>query len=160
MAKENHIANEEDFRRAAKAQAGAERVVLPKLGKVVLLRRPSPMWFVFRGRLPQSLSANLFTASGQNVASTVEELNLLADWIVALLGEVMVQPKVSAEPGPGEIAPELLDVEDVNFIIRWAYGEVGPDPNRDDLAAFRGQRKPAAVGPGGRNLVMPAERAG
>jgi hypothetical protein len=157
MMKENHIANEEDFRRAAKAQAGAERVVLPKLGKAVLLRRPSPMWFVFRGRLPQSLSANLFSASGQNVASSVEELNLLADWIVALLGEVMVQPRVSAEPGPGEIAPELLDVEDVNYIIRWAYGEVGPDPSRDDLAAFRGQRKPAAVGPGGRNLAVPAE---
>ena len=158
--KENHIANEEDFRRAAKAQAGPERVVLPKLGKAVLLRRPSPMWFVFRGRLPQSLSANLFSDSGQNVASTVEELNLLADWIVALLREVMVQPRVSAEPGPGEIAPELLDVEDVNFIIRWAYGEVGPDPNRDDLAAFPSQRKPAVVGPSGRNLVLPAERAG
>ncbi len=160
MVRENHIANEEDFRRAAKAQAGEERVVLPKLGKAVLLRRPSPMWFVFRGRLPQSLSANLFSASGQNVASTVEELNLLADWIAALLGEVMVQPRVSAEPGPGEIPPELLDVEDVNFIIRWAYGEVGPDPSRDDLAAFRGQRESAAVGPGGGNLAMPAERVG
>lgn len=158
--KENHIANEEDFRRAASAQAGAERVVLPKLGKAVLLRRPSPMWFVFRGRLPQSLAANLFSSSGQNVASTVEELNLLADWIVVLLREVMVQPRVAAEPGPGEVAPELLDVEDVNFIIRWAYGEVGPDSDRDDLATFRGQREPVAAGPSGRNVVVPTERVG
>jgi len=158
--KENHIATEEDFKRAAAAQACTDRVVLPKLGKAVLLRRPSPMWFVFRGRLPQSLAANLFSSDGQNAASTVEELNVLADWIGALLREVMVQPRVSTEPGPGEIAPELLDVEDVNFIIRWAYGEVGHDCHRDDLAAFRGQRESAVAGPGGRNLVMPAERAG
>jgi hypothetical protein len=159
MVKENHLATEEDFRRAAKAQAEVERVVLPKLGKAVLLRRPSPMWFVFRGRLPQSLSASLFSGTGENTASTIEELNLLADWIVALLREVMLEPRVSLEPGAGEIAPELLDVEDVNFIIRWAYGEVGPDAGRDDLAAFRGKRESAASGPSGRDLVMPAQRA-
>ena len=159
--KKNGIATTEDFRQAAAAKAEPERVVLPKLGKAVLLRRPSPMWFVFRGRLPQSLAVRALPEAGcPNLggANAAEDLLRLADWMVALLEEVFVEPRVSLHPGPGEISPELLDSEDVNFIIRWAYGEVGSE-GRDDLALFRREREPAAAGAGGGDVVVPAECA-
>jgi hypothetical protein len=159
---ENHLATAEDFRKAAEAaRAQSERVVLPKLGKAVRLSRPAPMWFVFRGRLPQSLALRAFPGTGEadpeNAGSSAaQDLERLADWIIALLGEVVVEPRVSLSPGPGEIAPELLDAEDVNFIIRWAYGEVGSDA-RDDLAPFRPERPVAPAGSGGPDLGVPSQ---
>src|SRR5437868_2104915 len=80
-----------DFRAAAAAsKSPPERVVLPKLGKAVLMRRPAPMWFIFRGRLPQSLAIRAFpqalgpggagAGSDSAGASALEELALLADW--------------------------------------------------------------------------------
>jgi hypothetical protein len=141
-------------------------VVLPKLGKAVLMRRPAPMWFIFRGRLPQSLAIRAFpqalgpggagAGSDSAGASALEEMALLADWIIALLEEVLVEPRVSRDPGPDEISPDLLDAEDVNFIIRWAYGEVGSDA-RDDLAAFRPERPVAGARASGPDVVLPAE---
>jgi hypothetical protein len=170
MEKENHLATPEDFRQAAQAhQAQPERIVLPRLGRAVLMRRPSPMWFVFRGRLPQSLAIRAFpgVAGSSDLAPSLdgaagasgnaaEELKLLADWILTLLEEVMVSPRVSLEPRADEISPDLLDAEDVNFIIRWAYGEVGSDA-RDDLVAFRPERQAVAGGAGGGDVVVPAE---
>jgi len=163
----NGIASAADFRTAAAAsKSPAERVVLPKLGKAVLMRRPAPMWFIFRGRLPQSLAIRAFpqalgpggagAGSDSAGASALEELALLADWIIALLEEVLVEPRVSRDPGPDEITPEMLDAEDVNFIIRWAYGEVGSEA-RDDLAPFRPERPVAAARAGGPDVVLPAE---
>jgi len=163
----NGIASAADFRAAAAAsKSPPERVVLPKLGKAVLMRRPAPMWFIFRGRLPQSLAIRAFpqalgpggagAGSDSAGASALEELALLADWIIALLEEVLVEPRVSRDPGPDEITPEMLDAEDVNFIIRWAYGEVGSEA-RDDLAPFRPERPVAAARAGGPDVVLPAE---
>ncbi len=163
----NGIASAADFRTAAAAsKSPPERVVLPKLGKAVLMRRPAPMWFIFRGRLPQSLAIRAFpqalgpggagAGSDSAGASALEELALLADWIIALLEEVLVEPRVSRDPGPDEITPEMLDAEDVNFIIRWAYGEVGSEA-RDDLAPFRPERPVAAARAGGPDVVLPAE---
>ena len=163
----NGIASAADFRTAAAAsKSPPERVVLPKLGKAVLMRRPAPMWFIFRGRLPQSLAIRAFpqalgpggagAGSDSAGASAVEELALLADWIIALLEEVLVEPRVSRDPGPDELSPEMLDAEDVNFIIRWAYGEVGSEA-RDDLAPFRPERPVAAARAGGPDVVLPAE---
>lgn len=162
---QNHLATPEDFRRAAEALSNkAERVVLPKLGRAVLMRRPAPMWFIFRGRLPESLAIRAFpsaagpaTASPDGVAANpAEELGLLADWIMALLREVLVAPRVSLDPGPDEISPDLLDSEDVNFIIRWAYGEIGSG-GEDGLAGFRGQRQAAAARASGAHVVVPSE---
>ena len=163
----NGIASAADFRTAAAAsKSPPERVVLPKLGKAVLMRRPAPMWFIFRGRLPQSLAIRAFpqalgpggagAGSDSAGASALEELALLADWIIALLEEVLVEPHVSRDPGPDELSPEMLDAEDVNFIIRWAYGEVGSEA-RDDLAPFRPERPVAAARAGGPDVVLPAE---
>jgi hypothetical protein len=158
----NGLATAEDFARAAEVrESKAERVVLPKLDKAVLLRRPSPVWFVFRGRLPQSLAARVagrgFDLVGEQ--TSMPELGELADWILAILRETMVDPRVSLDPGPGEIPPELLDIEDVNFILRWAYGEVRTEGEGSvtSLDGFRSEREPVATGPGGGNMVLPTQ---
>lgn len=136
MTNENHLATVDDFRQAAFAtKVEPERVVLPKLGKAVLLRRPTPMWFLFHGQLPTSLAARI--QGGQVSIETPEELKALAEWMVPLLEEVFIEPRLRLRPGPGEISPDLLDIEDANFVIRWAVGEVTSD-NRD-LADFRGE---------------------
>ncbi|HEV2178565.1 MAG TPA: hypothetical protein VGW33_15370 [Terriglobia bacterium] len=146
---ENHIASAEDFREA-NGRGEPERVVLPKLGRAVLLRRPTPMWFLFHGQLPTSLAAraqNGGPGAGSAFVQTAEDLRALADWMVPLLQEVFVQPRLSTNPGPGEISPELLDMEDANFVIRWAVGEIQGTGDRgqgtggagptNDLGAFR-----------------------
>ncbi|HUY12398.1 MAG TPA: hypothetical protein VMX16_02055 [Terriglobia bacterium] len=141
---ENHIASASDFRSAREVDHKVERVVLPQLGKAVLMRRPSPLWFIFRGQLPQSLAVR---ASGETGGPrAVEDVLRLGRWVSELLAEVMVEPRVSLSPGPDEISPDFLSIEDLNFIIRWAYGEVAADGS--DLAAFRGQQPSSASGPG------------
>jgi hypothetical protein len=142
---ENHVATATDFKSAREADLKVERVVLPQLGKPVLMRRPSPLWFIFRGQLPQSLAAR---ASGEaSGPRAVDDVLRLGRWVSELLAEIMVEPRVSLSPGPDEISPDLLSVEDLNFIIRWAYGEVAADGS--DLAAFRSQPAPSASGASG-----------
>ncbi|MDE3180388.1 MAG: hypothetical protein KGM47_12105 [Acidobacteriota bacterium] len=139
---ENHIATAEDFRTALDCGRTVERVLLPKLRKPVLMRRPSPLWFIFRGQLPQALA---LPAAGCEEANrggqTDEDVLTLTHWIFDLLREVMVQPRISLSPGPGEIPPDLIADEDLNFIIRWAVGEVVSDGSDDsatgDLTSFR-----------------------
>jgi len=145
----NHVASADDFRQAA-GQGTVERVVLPKLGRAVLLRRPTPMWFLFHGQLPTSLAAraqNGGPGPGSAFVQTAEDLRALADWMAPLLQAVFVEPRLSMNPGPGEISPELLDMEDANFVIRWAVGEVQGTGERvqgsggagpaNDLGTFR-----------------------
>ncbi|MGH9354201.1 MAG: hypothetical protein ACRD2G_18895 [Terriglobia bacterium] len=138
---ENHIATSQDFKTAFELDQRVERVVLPKLGKAVLMRRPSPLWFVFRGQLPQTLAIAGTIGNTPPVVHTPEEAQALAGWIVDLLSEVMVQPRISLSPGPDEIPPDLLADEDLNFIIRWAVGEVASEGSNGsparDLAPFR-----------------------
>lgn len=143
---ENHIATPQDFQTAHEIDRRVERVVLPKLGKTVLMRRPSPLWFIFRGQLPQSLAAAALGAQspeGGAALKSADDLQKLAGWVTELLSEVMLQPRVSLSPGPGEIPPDLIADEDLNFIIRWAMGEVTSEGRDDssvgDLARFRGE---------------------
>lgn len=121
----------------------AERVVLPRLGKPVLMRRPPPLWFVFRGQLPQTLAAGAASGASAAAPGSAEDADRVAHWISELLAEVMVEPRVSHSPGPGEIAPEMIAAEDLNFIVRWAVGEVAPGElagsSACDLSSFRGQ---------------------
>ncbi|HUI42093.1 MAG TPA: hypothetical protein VL523_09000 [Terriglobia bacterium] len=149
----NGAASAEDFQSAARLRGEPEQLVLPKSGLKVMLRRPSPMWFLFRGLLPASLAAR--AEGGQPSIDSVQDLRALAEWMVPLLREVFVQPRLTLEPGPCEISPDLLDVEDANFVIRWAVGEVASAAG--DLASFREQRTSFARGAGGRNLALPAE---
>ncbi len=160
------VATANDFRQAAEGRlAPPEAVFLPKLGKAVLLRKPLPLWFVFRGRLPQSLAIRAVPEAGLGLASgnPVEELVNMADWILTLLREVFVEPRVSMTPGEGEISPDWLDLEDVTFIIRWAYGEVAADgrpasSGYSDLAPFRGKSGSSVAGAGGGNVVFATQR--
>jgi hypothetical protein len=170
MAENNGVAKPEDFRRAAESRKAetqaAERVVLPKSGHPVMLRRPTPMWFLFHGHLPMSLAARQSAAAGSVAAiQTAEELVEFSKWIVELLGEVFVRPGLSLDPGAEEISPEWLPEEDVNFIIRWAVGEVTTDGTRGsashDLAEFRGTAAGTAPAPGagGGDLPLSAQPA-
>ncbi|MGH9449822.1 MAG: hypothetical protein ACRD11_04695 [Terriglobia bacterium] len=141
---ENHIATPQDFKSAQDLDRRVERVVLPKLRKAVLMRRPSPLWFAFRGQLPQSLAVTA-AAPGRvqpPVIQDPEGAQALTNWILDLLTEVMVEPRISLSPGPGEIPPELISDEDLTFILRWSVGEVASegldDPSVRDLATFRG----------------------
>ena len=149
----NGVASSDDFHFAAHVRSRPESVVLPKSGLKVLLRRPSPMWFLFRGLLPASLAVRL--EGGQARIDTVEDLRALAEWMVPLLGEVFVDPRLALEPGPGEISPDLLDLEDASFVVRWAVGEVASESS--DLATFRADGPPAASGAGRGDLALPAK---
>ncbi len=149
----NGVASSDDFVFAAQQRSQPERVVLPKSGLKVLLRRPSPMWFLFRGLLPASLAVRL--EGGRARLETVEDLRALAEWVVPLLGEVFVEPRLVLEPGPGEISPDLLDLEDASFVVRWAVGEVASESC--DLAGFRRDGTPAASGTGSGDVALPAK---
>lgn len=148
----NGLASAEDFQSAAQARGDLERIVLPKSGLSVMLRRPSPMWFLFHGLLPASLAARI--SGGQTHIDTVEDLRVLAEWMVPLLREVFVEPRLTLDPGPGEISPDLLDLEDASFVIRWSVGEVASESG--DLASFRSERSSPAGGTSGRNVALPA----
>ena len=147
----NGVASPDDFIFAARLRGQPEHVVLPKSGLKVLLRRPSPMWFLFRGLLPASLAVKL--EGGQARVETVEDLRALAEWMVPLLSEVFVEPRLALRPGPGEISPDLLDLDDASFAIRWAVGEVASESG--DLASFRADGTPAASGAGRGDLALP-----
>jgi hypothetical protein len=144
MGDQNNIATADDFRSAREGNSKVERVTLPQLGKAVLMRRPSPLWFIFRGQLPQSLAARVSGDTGGSRA--VEDVLRLGRWVSELLIEVMVKPRVSLSPGQDELSPDLFAIEDLNFIIRWAYGEVAADGS--DLAAFRHQQSSSAISTG------------
>lgn len=145
MSEPNHIATADDFKSAREVDSKVERVTLPELGKSVLMRRPSALWFIFRGQMPQSLAVRASGETGGPRAA--DDVLRLGRWVSELLTEVMVEPRVSLSPGPGEISPDLFAIEDLNFIIRWAYGEVAADGS--DLAAFRNQQASPASGAGG-----------
>lgn len=157
---ETDIATPRDFVESRCSGAYVERVVLPKLGKAVLMRRPSPLWFVFHQCLPQTLAANM-DAPSQPLLRGPAEVVKVADWITALLSEVMVRPRVSLTPGPEEVSPEVIADEDLNFIIRWAMGEVvaeGDDSSSvADLAPFRCERSSAAAGASSSHVGLPPQ---
>lgn len=158
--KETLVATAEDFRLAAEARP-PECVTLPS-GKTVLLRRPTPIWFMLSwGRLPKGLAAHVEHGGGSTVASNVDDLSNLANYVVKLITEIFVQPRVSLTPGPDEISPDLISDEDIRFLIRWAAGEVvstgkAAPPPYADLASFRGERGSATGGAGSGDVGLPS----
>jgi hypothetical protein len=160
---ENGITSADNFRKRAETRKvetqPCERVVLPHSRFPVLLRRPTPMWFLFHGHLPMSLAGKQSgaPAGAGGPIQTAEEFVAFSKWIVDLLSEVFVGPKVCLNPGTDEISPEWLAEEDVNFIIRWAVGEVTPEGR--DLAEFCGKAAGPvpSPGPSGRSLSCPPE---
>lgn len=143
--KKNHLATAEDFKKLAeKRLEEAERITLPS-GLEVMLRRLPPQWLIFRGKFPGTLAEN---GSPSRVhAPDLAEVREMGDYILQVLGMVMVAPKVALTPKNGEVSPELISDEDLSFILRYGLGEVAPGGS--DLKTFRGQRKPAAAGTDG-----------
>ena len=140
--KKNGIATADDFRKSLEFDP-PERVVLPKLGLAVLLRRPSPMWLMFRGRLPVTLAARM-SANADREAKP-EDILASADWLFKLLQAVMVRPRCVMDPvSDDEISPDLIDMDDVAFIASWASGEEVDAAN--SLNTFRSERIAADAG--------------
>src|SRR5262249_23645042 len=166
----NGIATAADFRRAAEVRAfePAERVVLPKSGLAVILRRPKPVAFTFfTARLPSSLAARVQAGGAGSDPASVEDLVALSRFWTGVFEQMFVQPKLSLMPGPHEIHPTWIPNEDANFLIRWAVGEVTSDglqagsggEGSVDLAPFRPHREPPVAGASGGDLALPPEPA-
>jgi hypothetical protein len=145
VAKENGVATAEDFAQALRSdEPEPELVTLPTLKKKVLLRRPSPMWLMFNGRLPVTMAAKM-ARNPSDSASKAEELIESARWMYILLNKVMVKPRCVMEPtGRNEISPDMIDMTDVLFIMRWAVGEEVDEAN--SLNTFRDERGVAHTG--------------
>jgi hypothetical protein len=135
----NGIATADDFRKAAETQFEEPQLVtLPKLGKKVLMRRPTPSWMIFNGRLPVTMAARLSNATDTESARA-ESIVSAAEWMFKLVNAVMVKPRCVLNPkGNDEISPDLIDMEDIQFIMAWAAGEEVDEAN--NLNTFRGKR--------------------
>jgi hypothetical protein len=165
----NGVATAADFRQAAEESAfePAERIVLPKSGLAVILRRPKPLAFtLFAARLPSSLAARVQSAGAGPDPASAEDLVALSRFWIGVLEQMFVQPKLSLMPGPHEIHPTWIPNEDANFLIRWAVGEItspGLQAGQGgegsiDLAPFCAQPQPPVSGAGGGDVALPAER--
>jgi hypothetical protein len=137
---ENGIATAEDFKKLAEEGAfePPERVVLPKCGFGIIMRRPRPVAFaLYGGTLPTSLARTTpcsppYQGGEQGVVEryTREEIVAIAKFWTEMLTRAIVQPKLSLTPGPDEIHPNWIPPEDQAFIIRWMVGEVeGIEPS-------------------------------
>jgi hypothetical protein len=166
----NGIATAADFRRAAKDSAfePEERIVLPKSGLAVILRRPKPVAFtLFAARLPRSLAARVQAGGTGSEPASVDDLVALSRIWTGVFQEMFVEPKVSLTPGPNEIHPTWIPNEDTNFLIRWAAGEItsaGPQANPGgegsvDLAPFCTEREPPVTRASGGDVALPPERS-
>lgn len=132
----NGIASASDFRDAMLQSFGDPQAVkLPKLGKKVMLRRPSEMWWLFNGRLPITMAAKM--SSGPTDGRVrVEEIVESAEWIFHVLTNIMVKPRCVMLPRKeDEISPDMVDMDDATFMVRWASGEEVTET--DSLSTFR-----------------------
>lgn len=156
---EKPIATAADFEQLAKnrTKENSEPLTLPS-GLTVIARRPSPNWWLRNfGRLPETIAAR---ASGQdqNLRLTVDELVKYSQFEVQLVSEVVLNPVIRLNPGPGEVDPNLITDDDLLFIVRYARGEISADGR--DLEAFRRERAVAAAGTGGKGIQHEAEPVG
>lgn len=134
------LATADDFKAAADTyMEDAVAVVLPKLGKPVMLRRPHPMWFLIHSPdkgIPTPLADTLIkddAGVGHSTADVAKGLQ----WSINLIIAVMVSPKASMTPGPGEISPTMIHEDDIIYIVKWATGQLGGAG--EDLTTFRKQ---------------------
>lgn len=161
---ENHIATAAEIKAAAEAYSFGppERVVLPKSGFPVILRRPKAIAFsLSTHRLPASLAAKTQEDPAScTTAPSREEIVAISNFWVEMFKKIFVDPKLSLDPGPAEIHPNWLPDEDQTFLIRWAVGEVvsdGASGSVDDLAEFRGNRRFPGFSADGGDLALSPE---
>lgn len=154
--KKNGIARLEDFRRAALANENApEPLTLPKSGLTILVRRPTPQWYLFKGRLPSSLAAIVQGQQPKAPLSREDDDAALA-WINTLLAKVIVEPRELLDN------LDVLETPDRNAIVGFAHGVLAPGEGGEaagDLESFRpGSSGGASVAvAGGRRILTPAK---
>ena len=146
--KNNGVAKPEDFRRAYEQRSEAVRLVLPKSGFPVLVRRLSPLRVLMQS---EKLGAINFETA------TNEERAEFARVMLRTIEEVLIHPRLSLTPGPAEIDPNWLPEEDAAFLFRWGLGAV--TEAGDDLAPlFRRQDAAAETRATGPDVAVETER--
>jgi hypothetical protein len=154
MTKGNGIATAVDFRQLAEASGWTEpeKVVLPKSGLVIVLRRPTKFyWALHRTAWPAALRDKLDSAAvGLQPDLTSEEKLLLIREDQRMFHEAFVNPVVSLEPGAAQFDPSWLPREDVEFILNYLRGQVLA--SGQDLEQFPGSEPEA---PGGSSSTGP-----
>ena len=152
------------------AAGDCEEVRLPS-GLVFTMRRPRPLWWALEGRLPSSMAARVASdgrspehyAAVENHAAvggnpsqhSSEESAELSRWLVALLAECVVAPKIRLNPCAGEVDPNWLSDEDALFILTYAGG--GAMAGGQSLERFPRFGQPAAVGTGRGDVEVSSE---
>ena len=158
----NGIATGADFRRLAEDSAFEEpsRVVLPKSGYGVVLRRPTKFyWALRRSEWPRELREKLdLVGVGVKPELTADETLLLVREDQQMLNEAFVDPKPCLNPGLTQFDPNWLPKEDAEFILKYLRGQVLA--NGQDLDAFRAseQGHPEGSGADGAMVREDAER--
>ena len=141
MTKANNVATASDFRKLAEKSAFEEprRVVLPKSGYGVLLRRPTKFyWALRRSAWPRELREKLdLVTVGVRPELTAEETLLLVREDQQMLNEAFVDPKPCLDPGSKQFDPNWLPKEDAEFILKYLRGQVLA--NGQDLETFPGR---------------------
>jgi hypothetical protein len=94
-------------------------------------------------------------AGGTHDDRSAEEAAELSRWLVALLTECVVTPKICLNPGAGEADPNWLSDEDALFILKYAGGGAMADGQSLDRFPRFGQ--PAAAGAGSGDLEVSSE---
>ena len=162
MSKSNSIATAADFRKLAEASAFVEpqRVLLPKSGFGVVLRRPTKFyWALRRTGWPCELREKLdLVAVGVRPELTADETLLLVREDQQMVNEAFVDPKPCLNPGLTQFDPNWLPKEDAEFILKYLRGQVLA--NGQDLDAFRAseQGHPEGSGADGAMVRENAER--
>lgn len=143
--------NAKDYKKLASAKRGAKAVIdvtVPS-GGVWKMIEPPIQQFVMAGKLPASLAAKMAAAAtGKDVADagqemleklTPEDLMQNLQFCRDLLLHCAVEPKIVIDADPDsetEIAPEDIDPEDFEFLIKWVMtgGKAG-----ESLETFRSE---------------------
>jgi hypothetical protein len=151
MSTSNNIATAAEFRKFAEESAfeAARRVVLPKSGYAVRLRRPTKFyWALRRSAWPHELREKLdLVGAGGRPELTGEEMLLLVREDRQMLQEAFVEPKPCLDPGSTQFDPNWLPKEDAEFILKYLRGQVLA--NGQDLESFPGSQPGHAAGSGG-----------
>ena len=165
--KPNGIASAADFKNAASAANPPERIVLPKSGFAVLLRRPTAfgIWMLDQRlvELQEKIEARDLSLGPAPAGPQAQASSPWSEWrdlMRKAIEDAVVQPKLSLTPGRNEIHPDWLPQEDQIFLVRWVRGLIAPDGTDLVEKFFRERRRSeiaaTASGAGGRDAALPA----
>lgn len=149
MNDELKISTAEDFRNLSHQRSlqTAEKILLPS-GLIVLAYRPGPEWWVRElGKLPKSIAARMRGETAPTENLSPEELVEMSRYMVRMIEEVVLQPKIRLDPGPEDVDPRLVTDADLTYILKYAGGEIAA--TGQDLTAFPSQRGSVDTGTDG-----------